>query len=183
MAWNSLTFIASMTASLSKQQPNISSFANELALAYSISAKTASPKTPVFASLPVSLKPSSIIAQGFIDSMNLAFELDSSDPDSSIWLPASNAIISYWTGVIFSPLPPPPGGGIGTTNIIVFAGEPNQLAENITNAFKGKSPPIVATQLNFAFLTHLSSIKGLWTGFAVAGAPPPPFVLPWSGLI
>jgi len=182
MAWNSGSFVNSFGSWLSNNDSlSENQTAEELSKLYSISAKTVNPKTPKWLSVPISLKSNSIINNGFLSSFNLAKELREGFTNPSIWVPAANSIIAYWTSVNFTLEIPAPGGLISTSNITVFPGDPIKLSIDLNNSFKQNDPFAVATSLNKTFQDHLKTVKGLWVGTA-PGVPPLPLTVPWVGL-
>lgn len=182
MPWNSDSFISSVGNWLaSNDSAGDDKTAMEIANYYSRSAVSVIPLSPQWASNPLSLKPDTIIFGGFSSSFKLARLLTLGKPTPDIWLPAATSIVSYWSGVNFSPMPPPPGGLTGATNVITSPGSPTPLNSDITQAFQEGDPYGVAEKLNDAILKHLSTVTGLWTGTA-PGTPPPPFSLAWTGI-
>jgi len=185
MPWNSGTFISGVGDWFSTNDAaSEDATAEEIAKFYGIAARTVIPSSPSWASTPITLKSDQIIASGFSTSFKLAKALSTGSyltVNPSVWLPAATAIVTYWTGVTFLPMPPPPGGLVGATNVITFPGLPTPLNFDIGDAFKQEDAFKAARALNDAMIGHLSSVTGLWTGTA-PGAPPPPFALPWVGL-
>jgi hypothetical protein len=159
-----------------------------IAAAYHLNAQLVMP-TLIPGSLPLTLPGPIGIGVGLEASFKLAQAISSGPPPSSVWLPAASAVIAYWTGAQFSPMPPPPGGLLGINNTVLFPGIPNTLAEDLGTAFKAGQPAqsaqegavLVASALSSAFQKHLLTISGLWTGTA-PGLPPIPFAFPWIGL-
>jgi len=178
MAW--IPIISGMSAWFeSKNASDEDATAKHIADLYKSAAIAVQPT--LFFSNPVSLNDASIIANGFSESFKLAKIIESGQLSSTIWLPAATAIVSFWSGTSFSPLVPPPGGLIGATNMIVSAGLPTPLNEDIAVAFSQDSASSSAEKLNTAFTNHLLSITGIWIGTS-PGSPPPPFSFPWNGL-
>lgn len=182
MAWGKAMFIAGVGGWLARgDSPSDDVTAEEIAKFYGRAARTVMPKAPSFSSVPLTLKSDQIIAAGFSASFKLARAMSIGIPNPVVWTPAATAIVTYWTAVNFSPMPPPPGGLTGTTNITTFPGSPVPLNLQIGQAFQQNDPFKVANKLNTAVVNHLKLVTGLWTGTA-PGSPPVPFVLPWVGL-
>ena len=103
-------------------------------------------------------------------------------PDS-VWSPAAKSIVKYWTGAQMSLVPPPPGGLVGATNPVLVPGLTVALTPAISAAFKlGKTVPLCLA-LNVAFIAHLKTTSGLWTGTAPGVPSPVPYVFPWVTLV
>jgi len=188
MPWG-LTFQPSMTAFLAANNSASAEIAAQtIATLYHTDAQLISP-TLVPGSLPLTLPGPGGIQAGFLASFNAAFNIKEGVIPDTIWMPAASSIITYWTGVQFAPMPPAPGGLLGTTNTVLFPGEPSSLASSISAAFKAGQPAItsidgaslVASALNIAFVSHLAQVSGIWIGTA-PGAPPIPYIFPWVGL-
>lgn len=189
MPWG-VSFQSTITAFLTiGQSASKELTAQTIANAYHSDAQLVSPLL-IPGSLPLILPGPSGIEQGFIASFTLAEAISASEPPVDVWQPAAASIIAYWTGVQFAPMPPPPGGLLGTTNSVLFPGEPSSLAASLGSAFKagqvaptkGVAAALVAAALNVAFVGHLTQVSGLWIGTA-PGAPPVPFTFPWTGLV
>jgi len=179
MPWNSGSFTGTMTSwfnSLSDKTE--ADTAQTISQAYSAAATTAQ---TLFLSLPISVGSPAGIAQGFLDSFNAGKEIEEGELDVNIWLPAASSIITYWTGAQFSPVPPPPGGSSGNVNSITIPGIPLSLAADLRTAFSQESAEASATQLNQAFINHLTTVQGIWVG-QTSSTPPTPFSFPWVGL-
>lgn len=137
----------------------------------------------------LSLPGPSGIEAGFIQSFTLAEQIKEGEPTPEVWVPAATSIVTFWTGAQFNPLIPAPGGLLGANNSVLFAGEPSSLASAIWTAMKAGLPAVtsidgatlVANALNAAFISHLTTVSGLWSGTA-PGAPPIPYIFPWVGL-
>jgi len=183
MAWDSSNFISGVGDWLATNSSDSDdSTAREIAKYYGQSSPLVTPSSPQWPSNPISLKSDDIIFGGFSESFKLARTLNIGKPLPAVWLPAAVSIVTYWTGVSFSPMPPPPGGLIGATNLVTSPGLPEPLNNDIGLAFQQEDPYLVAQELDLAILKHLSTITGTWTGTA-PGTPPPPLVLPWVGII
>ena len=180
MGWGGSTFENSVGYWLaSGQSPSDDATAKEIASSYAKAARAVAPL--MFSSKPMVLKSEQIIFGGFSASFKLARALSTGKPPSAVWLPAAASIVLYWTAVSFSPMPPPPGGLTGITNITMVPGLPTPLNMQIGSAFQAEDPWDAAEQLNSAMENHLKTVTGLWTGTA-PGTPPIPFVFPWVGL-
>ena len=106
-----------------------------------------------------------------------------SEMPNSVWAPAAKGIVRYWTGAQMATAPPAPGGGVGFTNPVLVPGLTIALTPAISAAFKlGKTFPLCAA-LNVAFIAHLKTTSGLWSGLAAGGTPPPPLAVPWTTLV
>lgn len=179
MPWNSGSFIGTMTSWFSSLSDKTETqTAQTIAQAYSSAAVTTQ---TFFGSLPILVGPISGIEQGFLESFNSAKEIEEGEPEVNIWLSAASSIITYWTGAQFLPLPPPPGGSSGNTNTVLVPGIPLTLAADLKTAFSQDTPTDAATQLNQAFVNHLTTIQGLWVG-QTSSSPPTPFSFPWVSL-
>ena len=177
MAWGGSIFENAVGYWLeSNESPSDDATAKEIASAYARAARGVSPRQ--FTSKPIGLKSEQIIFGGFSSSFKLARALSIGKPPSAVWLPAAASIVTYWTAVTFTPMPPPPGGLVGTTNITTFPGLPTPLNFQIGSAFQEEDPHKVASSLNSAMENHLMTVTGLWTGTA-PGSPPIPYVFPW----
>ena len=178
MGWGGSTFENAVGYWLeSNQSPSDNATAKEIASAYARAARGVTPKQ--FSSKPIVLKSEQIIAAGFIASFKLARIMKIGKPSPLVWLPAATSIVAYWTAVPFTPMPPPPGGLVGTTNITTFPGLPTPLNFQIGSAFQEEDPFDVAASLNSAMENHLKTVAGLWTGTAPAAPSPIPYVFPW----
>ena len=183
MPWNSGIFIAGVGGWLARNDSASDDLtAEEIAKFYGRAARTVMPKAPKFASVPLTLKSDQIIAAGFSASFKLARALQIGVPLAAVWLPAATSIVTYWTGVTFTPMPPPPGGLVGTTNIVTVPGLPTPLNFGIQKAFRQEDPFKVARKLDSAMKGHLKQVTGVWTGTAPAFPSPVPLVVPWVGL-
>lgn len=183
MPWDSNRFIKNVGDWLASNEANSDDeTAKKIAEFYSHEAANVIPSAPQWPSNPISLNSDNIIEKGFSSSFKLARILTLGKPLPPVWLPAATAIVTYWTGVNFTPMPPPPGGLTGVSNNIIFPGLPSPLNFDIGKSFQMGDPYLTAKELNSAILKHLSTITGLWVGTA-PGTPPPPLSLPWSGLI
>lgn len=189
MPWGAL-FQSTITAFLTiGQSANKELTAQTIANTYHSDAQLVSPLL-IPGSLPLLLPGPSGIEQGLIASFTLAEAISAGEPPVDIWQPAAASIITYWTGVQFAPMPPPPGGLLGVTSSVLFPGESSSLAASLGSAFKaGQMAPtkeaaatLVAAALNAAFVGHLTQVSGLWIGTA-PGVPPVPFTFPWAGLV
>jgi hypothetical protein len=181
MSWGSAAFISGFGAWLAGgTSTSDDASAEELAKFYGLAAKTVNPSS--FSAIPIATKPDQIIASGFIASFKLGRLMTVGVPTSAIWLPAAAAIVTYWTAVPFTPMPPAPGGLIGAINITTFPGLPTPLNIQIGVAFTQEDPFSVASDLSDAFKNHLMMVTGLWTGTAPAAPSPIPYVSPWVGL-
>ena len=183
MPWNSGLFIAGVGAWLANGDSASDDLtAEEIAKMYGRAARAVMPKSPKFAAVPLTLKSDQIIAAGFSASFKLARALQIGAPNAAVWLPAATSVVTYWAGVTFSPMPPPPGGLVGTTNVVTIPGLPTPLNFGIQKAFKQQNPFKCARQLDKAMKGHLKLVTGLWTGTAPAAPSPVPLVVPWVGL-
>ena len=179
MSWNSASFINTINTWFSSlSDKSETETAQTIAQAYTLSAISVNTS---FAATPISLKPSLIIQQGFLQSFNLANMLSEGETDTNIWLPTATSLIEFWTNTSFNIVPPPPGGLVGASNAITSPGLPLAIALDLKTAFSQEDSISAATKLNQAFINHLSTINGTWIGTA-PGAPPPPFSFPWVGL-
>jgi len=115
-----------------------------------------------------------IIENGFNASFKLGKSLEKGFANPAIWTPAGAAISLYWTGMTFTPVPPPTW--VSGVNVVLVPGVPP--TPQIYSAMQAKSPTGVASGLVSAFTTHLLSVSGVFTGpnAASAGAPVP---FPW----
>tara|TARA_R100000808_G_C2122133_1_gene133200 strand:+ start:344 stop:892 length:549 start_codon:yes stop_codon:yes gene_type:complete len=181
MSWGSSIFENAVGYWLeSNQAPNDDATAKEIASAYARAARTVSPRQ--FTSKPIGLKSEQLIFGGFSASFKLARVLTIGKPNAAVWLPAASSIVAYWTAVTFSPMPPPPGGLTGITNITTVPGLPTPLNFQIGSAFQEEDPHKVAESLNSAMENHLMTVTGLWSGTAPAAPSPVPYAFPWVGL-
>lgn len=102
-------------------------------------------------------------------------------------MPFANAVVLYWTGVMFD-ITPPPGGSTGISTIL-SGGDAMTLATNLAlglNAGAGSlnldvSIETCATLLDTAFKLNESQIQGNWIGLT-STVPPVPITIPWNGL-
>lgn len=119
----------------------------------------------------------SIIAKGFEASFKLGKALGKLPANPAIWAPAASSVVLYWTGMSFTPIPPPTW--ISGANITTVPGVPP--IPQIYSAMQAKTAPGVASGLVAAFSTHLLSVSGIFTGpnAGSAGAPVP---FPWVGI-
>tara|TARA_R110001592_G_scaffold102760_6_gene289896 strand:- start:1178 stop:1774 length:597 start_codon:yes stop_codon:yes gene_type:complete len=97
-----------------------------------------------------------------------------------VWKDAAQSIVDYWTGGVMSPLPPPPPGAVGA-NPIISGGTLMPLQSDIGKAFKLNNTAALCNALNAAFVKHLKTVAGTWTG-VTGSVPPVPYVFPWVGL-
>jgi len=180
MPWNSPSMISGLQSYFESISANdVDEAADKIAELYAASAITVQPT--IFFTVPLALNDASIIAQGFSTSFKAARELKD-NISADVWLPAASAIVAFWVDVMLNPLVPPPGGTLGVTNTVLVPGLPSPLNTDISDAFSVTDDPLLtATKLNAAFLNHLSTVTGLWAGFA-PGLPPIPFPFPWVGL-
>ena len=120
---------------------------------------------------------SKIIETGFRASFKLGRALGKIPANPGIWTPAGLSIVTYWTGKIFSPVPPPTWIS-GIDNVLVPGVPP---IPQIYSAMRAQTAVGVASGLVGAFSTHLLSVSGLFTGpnAGSAGAPVP---FPWVGI-
>jgi hypothetical protein len=161
--------------------------ASTIASAYLADAALVFP-TLIPGSTPLTLPGPSGIEAGFLASFTLGEQM-LTEPTPEMWMPAASAIITFWTAIQFNPLIPAPGGLLGINSTVLFPGEPSSLAAGIWTAMKAGMPAttsqqgavLVATALNAAFISHLSTVSGLWSGTA-PGAPPIPYTFPWVGI-
>ena len=149
--------------------------AKKIASLYHASVKSAMPILVPGAMLTVaSAKP---IESGFTASFKLGKALGGVPSNPGIWMPAAAGVVTYWTGKIFSPVPPPTW--ISGVNNVLVPGVPP--AAQIFSAMKAQTAAGVAAGLVAAFSTHLLSVSGMFTGpnAASLGAPVP---FPWVGI-
>lgn len=200
MAWNPLPITGSLRAWMTSQSASSSvgpfsytPFAVQVGINYKAAAAAVQ---TTFGSLPLSVGTAGDVTAGFEASFELAQQWTTSninqntnedknyylDLPDSIWLPAAKGVVKYWTGATMAPSPPPPGGGVGTTNVVVIPGTSVPLNSLIGVAFKQNNATALCGLLNTAFIAHLKTVTGIWTGLAAAGSPPPPFVFPWVTL-
>lgn len=179
MPWNKQQFRDAVYDWLSSQQaPDEDATATFIGLEYH---KASAAAVPVqFPALPTGLKGPLPVAAGFKTSFLACRELLVGATVNN-WKPAALGIITYWTAVPFAPTPPPPGGLVGVTNLVVNPGLVDPLAQDIFAAFSSATPEECADKLTLAMTNHLLTVKGLWTG-TKPGSPPPPFVFPWTSL-
>lgn len=179
MAWNSGSFNNTVFSFLSNiESKPLSSISEVIGNAYNSASTTAMIST--FPATPINLKGPGVIQSGFSQSFSDAFGEDEFQITPPIWTSAANSIISYWTGVTFS-LVPPPGGAAGITNILINPGDINILINGIAAAFSSGNPGDAASILTDTCISHLATITGTWSG-STASVPPVPFVFPWVGL-
>jgi hypothetical protein len=185
-------WMAGQSASSSEGPFSFQPMALQIGLNYHIAA-TAVQTT--FGSLPLKKGTAADITSGFDASFELAQQWTTAninqnsqedkdwfkDLPDSVWLPAALGVIKYWTGGMMTPLPPPPGGAVGTINPILFPGSPSPLNTMIGAAFKTGNATALCSLLNVAFIAHLKLVAGTWTGFTPS-APPVPLVFPWVTL-
>ena len=169
-------FQSGLTAYLtSKSAKKEADTAKKIASLYHASVKTAMPILVPGAMLTVaSPKP---IESGFSASFKLGKALGGVPSNPGIWMPAAAGVVTYWTGKIFSPVPPPTW--ISGVNNVLVPGVPP--AAQIFSAMKAQTAAGVAAGLVAAFTTHLLSVSGMFTGpnAASLGAPVP---FPWVGI-
>lgn len=179
MPWNKQQFRDTVYNWLSSQQADTEEdTAIMIGTAYHSAASDTNPIQ--FAAKPIGLKGPALITAGFKTSFESCKELFGDDTVDN-WKPAALGITLYWTAVPFSPTPPPPGGLVGATNVVVDPGAINPLAQDIFSAFNSDNIDECADKLTQAMVNHLLTVKGLWTGTA-PGNPPPPFTFPWTSL-
>jgi len=118
-----------------------------------------------------------IISKGFEASFKLGTALGGVPSNPAIWAPAGSAISLYWTGMSFSPVPPP--SWISGANITTFPGVHH--IQQIYSAMKANSAVGVASGLVGAFTTHLASVSGIFTG-PNAGSAGAPIPFPWVAI-
>ena len=118
-----------------------------------------------------------IIAKGFEASFKLGKALGKIPSNPGIWSPAGLAVVTYWTGKMFTPIPPPTW--ISGANNVLVPGVPP--IPQIYGAMKAQTAVGVASGLVGAFSTHLLSVTGIFNGpnATSAGAPIP---FPWVGV-
>ena len=169
-------FQSGLTAYLtSKSAKKEADTAKKIASLYHASVKTAMTILVPGAMLTVaSPKP---IESGFSASFKLGKALGGVPSNPGIWMPAAAGIVTYWTGKLFSPVPPPTW--ISGVNNVLVPGVPP--AAQIFSAMKAQTAAGVAAGLVAAFTTHLLSVSGMFTGpnAASLGAPVP---FPWVGI-
>jgi hypothetical protein len=135
-----------------------------------------------------------LIENGFFTTFTLLEKLPI-PPNPLMYIPAALGIVAFWTsGIVLNPLPTPPGyvlpiGG----SVVLFPGLPLPLNVALWAALSGQTAPIksgriVATLLTTAFIGHLATVSGIYTGTIpnpAAATPPtipgPP--IPWVGMI
>ena len=118
-----------------------------------------------------------IIESGFNASFKLGRALGGIPSNPAIWGPASAAVSLYWTGLSFSPVPPPTW--ISGVNIVTVPGVPP--LPQIYAAMKANTAVGVASGLVGAFTTHLSTVSGIFTGHN-AGSAGAPIPFPWVAI-
>ena len=112
--------------------------AKKIASLYHASVKTAMPILVPGAMLTVaSPKP---IESGFTASFKLGKALGGVPSNPGIWMPAAACVVTYWTGKIFSPVPPPTW--ISGVNNVLVPGVPP--AAQIFSAMKAQTAAGVA---------------------------------------
>ena len=118
-----------------------------------------------------------IISKGFEASFKLGRALGKIKANPGIWSPAGLAVVAYWTGKTFTPVPPPTW--ISGANVVIVPGVPP--IPQIYSAMQAQTPAGVSAGLAAAFTTHLLSVSGMFTGpnAASLGAPVP---FPWVGV-
>lgn len=179
MSWNKQLFRNTVYNWLSSQQADTEEdTAIMIGTAYHSAASDTNPVQ--FVAKPIGLKGPALITAGFKTSFESCKELFGDDTVDN-WKPAALGITLYWTAVQFSPSPPPPGGLVGATNVVVDPGTINSLAQDIFYAFNSDNIDECADRLTLAMVNHLLTVKGLWTGTA-PGSPPPPFTFSWTSL-
>ena len=196
MPWNPLPITGVLSAWMLSNRTGSYSYrplAKQIGKQYHIAAATV--ETPYGA--PVVSRGSALTVQlGFEASFQLAQdwittnigEFDytvkqwNNDIPDTVWIPAAKGVVRYWTGAQMATAPPPPGGGAGVTNPVLLPGLTVPLNSAISAAFKiGRTVPL-CTALNVAFIAHLKTTSGLWTGFTPS-VPPAPFAFPWVTLV
>jgi hypothetical protein len=179
MSWNKQQFRDTVFNWLKSQQADTEEdTAILIGTAYHSAASNTNPVQ--FAAKPISLKGPALIIAGFKTSFESCKELFGNDTVNN-WKPAALGITLYWTTVQFSLVPPPPGGLVGATNVVVNPGTVDTLAQDIFSAFSSDNIDDCADKLTQAMVNHLLTVKGLWSGTR-PGNPPPPFAFPWTSL-
>ena len=160
-----------------KEQENSRETARKIANLYHDAVRTAMPiiipgATPIGGN-------KKLIEDGFEASFKLAFNLGGVPNTPAQWTPAALGVVAYWTGLKFNPAVPAPGYVPGVNNIVVFPGVPP--APQIWSAMNARKESLVASKLVTAFVTHLQSISGVFTGNPIGSPSPVPF--PWVGAV
>ena len=197
MPWNPLPVTTALPAWMLSNRTGSYSYrplANQIGKSYHLAAATV--QTPYGA--PVIKRGTALTIQlGFEASFELAEQWQeanikpndytvkqwNSEMPNSVWAPAAKSVVRYWTGAQMAVVPPPPGGLVGATNPVLVPGLTLALTPAISAAFKlGKTFPLCAA-LNVAFIAHLKTTSGLWTGTAPGFPSPVPFAFPWVTLV
>ena len=128
--------------------------------------------------IPIKLKGPALVAAGFKTSF-LSCRASYVAHTVENWIPAAAGIIAYWTDVMFSVEPVPPGLA---SNIVIDPGSITPLATDIHFAFSSSSADECADRLTLAMTNHLLTIKGATAGIT-PGKTPAPFLNPWTALV
>lgn len=137
----------------------------------------------------VSAPPTIGIELAILDTFNQMKNSEGS-PTPPMFLGWANQTVSYWLGVQWNPLPPPPGYVSPTTGVTTLTGGTiSPLDIGLWSAFN--NPPastpmgnIICAKLINAFTSHLLTVNGLYNGLIPAAPSPipgPPF--PWVGVL
>lgn len=137
----------------------------------------------------ISTPPTKGIETAILNTLNRMKESDL-PPTPPMFLEWATSTVSFWQGVQWNPLPPPPGYVSPTMGVTVLTGgTPTPLDVGLWNAFN--NPPvstpmgnIIAGKLVVAFTSHLLTVNGLYNGLIPAvptPVPGPPF--PWVGVV
>lgn len=137
----------------------------------------------------ISTPPTKGIETAILNTFNRMKESDL-PPTPPMFLEWATSTVSFWQGVQWNPLPPPPPFVSPTTGVAVLTGgTPTPLDVGLWTAFN--NPPvstpmgnIIAGKLVAAFTTHLLTVNGLYNGLIPSPAGPvpgPPF--PWVGVV
>jgi hypothetical protein len=161
-----------LTAKKAKKEDDT---AKKIAQLYHAAVKTAMPILVPGATLTVASP--SPIESGFKASFKLGKALGGAPNNPGIWAPAAAGIVTYWTGKLFQPVPPPTW--ISGVNNVLVPGVPP--IPQIYAAMQAQTAAGVSAGLVTAFTTHLLTVSGLFTGpnAASLGAPVP---FPWVGI-
>ena len=198
MAWLPVPFTVSLKAWMLGQMNNktgsfsFKPFAEQIGIDYELASIAAMTS---FGSLPLIKGTAAGIQKGFEDSFQAAQDWGIANITSddytvknwyndmplTVWLPAAQGVVDYWAGGTMLPTPPPPGGAVGPTNVILIPGTPTPLNKDISDAFKTQNINDVVNGLNDSFVNHLKLVTGVWTG-VTPSVPPLPLIFPWVGL-
>lgn len=176
---------------LSEQQvESEEDFANFLVDSYKSAVSSAS---TIFGAMPISSTfKDKVMRDSFVEGFKMMKDGDLSLKPYTVM---ATGIIGFWVGVQFQPMPPmPPSVGpapVPMPNIVTFPGVPVGLDKQLEAAFSmgttALSAPDAAMKIGpfliTSFMTHLSTVAGLYTGMVPAAPVPIPTPIPWVALI